>query len=131
MAPLASKEIYAMYLVSIYHSLYSFNKYHLVPILCCCFVKGTGEEWLDAINEVREEYQVEYGGPYTPVKWSVDLANAAQQWANEISARCMNGIPGATTNPEDFGVATILNMRNPQLAVDRWVMNGELSIRIL
>ena len=80
---------------------------------------------MNAINEVREVYQEEFGGTYTPLKWSPDLANDARKWANDIAEVCRNGVPGAVTNPNDFGVATILNMRNPQLAVDRWVQNGE------
>jgi hypothetical protein len=88
---------------------------------------GSPEDWLVAINEVREEYQNEYGGPgtYTEIEWSADLSSEAQKWANEIAAKCVNGVPGSGSNPNDYGVATILNMKNPQMAVERWVMNGE------
>ena len=41
--------------------------------------------------------------------------------------KCVNGVPGAESNADDYGVTTILNMRNPQMAVDRWVMNGEFN----
>jgi hypothetical protein len=89
-------------------------------------VGGSPEDWLVAINEVREEYQNEYGGPgtYTEIEWSADLSSEAQKWANEIAAKCVNGVPGSGSNPNDYGVATILNMKNPQMAVERWVMNG-------
>ena len=102
----------------------------IVSHLICnaqCFhhISGSGKDWLNAINEVREVYQEEFGGTYTPLKWSPDLANDARKWANDIAEVCRNGVPGADTNPNDCGVATILNMRNPQLAVDRWVQNGE------
>lgn len=101
--------------------------YSSLIALSPCFYppSGSGEDWLDAINEVRQEYQEEFGGTYIPLKWSPDLAAEAQKWANDIAEICKNGTPGTRKNPNDFGVSTILNMRNPQLAVDRWVQNGE------
>jgi len=81
-------------------------------------VAGSAEDWLDAINSVRETYQVD------SLAWSNDLKSEAQVWANEIAKRCVNGVPGAGQNPNDFGVGTIINMRNPKMAVERWVANG-------
>ncbi|KAL7516988.1 hypothetical protein ACHAWX_001953 [Stephanocyclus meneghinianus] len=81
-------------------------------------VAGSAEDWLDAINSVRETYQVD------SLAWSNDLKSEAQVWANEIAKSCVNGVPGAGQNPNDYGVSTIINMRNPKMAVERWVANG-------
>ena len=82
-------------------------------------VAGSPEDWLDAINGVRETYQVD------SLAWSNDLKSEAQVWANEIAKKCVNGLPGAGQNPNDYGVTTVVNMRNPKMAVERWVTNGE------
>jgi len=86
-------------------------------------VPGSGDEWLTNINDARETYQIEYGGEYTPIKWSNDLAiNEAQSLANTLASTCTNRLPDE--NPNDYGIATILNMRNPRMTVNRWVLNG-------
>eukprot|EP00804_Cyclotella_cryptica_P010446 CCRYP_012287-RA/>CCRYP_012287-RA protein AED:0.10 eAED:0.10 QI:809/1/1/1/0.75/0.6/5/79/232 len=87
-------------------------------------VAGKAEDWLDAINGVRETYQVD------SLEWSNALKSEAQVWANEIAKKCVNGLPGAGQNPNDYGVATIVNMRNPQMAVDRWMANGVNALKI-
>jgi len=79
---------------------------------------GSAEDWLDAINSVRETYQVD------SLAWSNDLKSEAQVWANNIAKSCVNGVPGAGQNPNDYGISTIINMRNPKMAVERWVANG-------
>jgi hypothetical protein len=91
-------------------------------------VPGTPEEWLDALNEAREIGQETLLAEYTPFEWSPDLANEAQGWANGLAASCTNGVPAGEENPGDYGVTTILNMRNPGLAVERWMINGESII---
>lgn len=85
-------------------------------------VPGSGDEWLTNINNAREKYQVEYGGSgrYTPIKWSIDLASEAQKWANILASNCINKLPRAI--PNDYGIATILNMRNPKMTVSFVVM---------
>lgn len=88
-------------------------------------VPGTPEEWLDALNEARETGQVAIGGEYVPLEWSADLALKASKWANRLATKCENGVPSGQENPGDFGVNTVLNMRNPKLAVERWMINGE------
>jgi hypothetical protein len=92
-------------------------------------VPGSPEEWLSALNAARKTGQKKIGGSGSQLKWSNDLASQAQTWANELAKKCSNGLP--TNNPGDYGVSTILNMRNPQLAVDRWVANGEFSLASL
>ena len=79
-------------------------------------VPGSGDEWLTNINNAREKYQFEYGASnYTPIKWSNDLASEAQKWANALASSCTNALP--KENPNDYGIATILNMRNPSMTV--------------
>jgi hypothetical protein len=81
------------------------------------FTGGSSENWLDAINTARENQQKAIGGSFTPSEWSPDLANKAQAWANTIAAQCSNGVPVDGSNPEDYGVNTILNVANPDVAV--------------
>ena len=88
------------------------------------FTGGTGKDWLEAVNTARENQQDAIGGTLTPMEWNADLATKAQAWANTIAAQCSNGVPVAESNPEDYGVNTILNVANPQMAVNRWVNNG-------
>lgn len=91
-------------------------------------VPGTPEEWLTALNEARQIGQETLLAEYTPFEWSPDLANEAQAWANGLAASCTNGVPTGEENPGDYGVTTILNMRNPGLAVERWMINGKSII---
>jgi hypothetical protein len=91
-------------------------------------VPGTPEEWLDALNTAREEGQVDIGGDYSPLEWSADLASEAQAWANSLAKKCKNGIPSGAQNPGDYGVNAVLNMRNPTLAVERWMINGAFCV---
>jgi hypothetical protein len=52
-----------------------------------------------------------------PSEWSPGLVNKAQAWANTIVTQCSNGVPVHGSNPEDYGVNTILNVVNPDVAV--------------
>ncbi len=40
-----------------------------------------------------------------------------QAWANTIATQCSNGVPFDGFNPEDYGVNTILNVANPDVAM--------------
>jgi hypothetical protein len=86
---------------------------------------GSSEDWLTALNDARKRQVEAIDGTFNELKWSNDLQTEAQAWANIIAANCRNGVPVAEANPKDYGVATILNMRNPQMAVSRWVTNGK------
>lgn len=92
-------------------------------------VPGSPEDWLNTLNAARKENQESLGGTYSALAWSNDLMGEAQTWANDLAIKCANRAPSAGQNPGDYGVATILNMRNPQLAVDRWVTNGQKADR--
>jgi hypothetical protein len=61
-------------------------------------VPGTSKDWADAINEARKKYQDQYGGPntYSALKWSNDLKDEAQKWANTVAANCQNGLPSSS-----------------------------------
>lgn len=88
-------------------------------------VPGTSEDWLAALNEARELSTTTLGYDYEPLQWSADLMGEAQIWANSLAKKCSNGVPTGEENPGDYGVNTVLNMRNPASAVFRWMMNGE------
>lgn len=88
-------------------------------------VPGSPEDWLGALNAARKEYQESLGGTYSALTWSNDLMGDAQTWANELAIKCANKLPGPGQNPGDYGVATIMYVRNPQITVDRWVINGK------
>jgi hypothetical protein len=81
------------------------------------FTGGSSEDWLDAINTACKNQQKAIGGSFTPSEWSPDLANKARAWANPIAAQYSNRVPVDGSNPEDYGVHTILNVANPDVAV--------------
>ncbi|KAL3805168.1 hypothetical protein ACHAWO_000703 [Cyclotella atomus] len=90
-------------------------------------VPGSSEDWLNALNAVRQaviDDAVTLDDDYSLLEWSADLAAEAQTWANSLAAKCQNGVPDGSQNPGDYGVNTVLNMRNPVNTVDRWVTNG-------
>jgi len=92
-------------------------------------VPGSPEDWLNSLNAARKQNQEALGGTYSALSWSNDLMGEAQTWANDLAIECANKAPSTGQNPGDYGVATILNMRNPQLAVGRWVINGKCLIQ--
>jgi hypothetical protein len=70
------------------------------------------------MNTARENKQKAIGGSFTPSEWSTGLVNKAQAWANTIVTQCSSGVPVDRSNPaEDYGVNTILNVANPDVAV--------------
>jgi len=87
-------------------------------------VPGSPQDWLDSLNKERELGVPGWDTEIAPFEWSADLARQAQGWANELAIKCDNGVPSSAQNPGDYGVTAILNMRNPQLAVERWMING-------
>ena len=87
-------------------------------------VPGSAEDWLQSLNDARAVGQFVLGGESSALEWSPDLANQAQGWANALAASCKNAVPDGEENPGDFGVTSILNVRNPANTVEHWMING-------
>ena len=94
-------------------------------------VPGSPDDWLQSLNDARKTGQVAIGGQYSPFKWSPDLANQAQKWANTLASECRNAVPDGDENPDDYGVTSIGNARNPANTVERWMTNGTSCLFVL
>ena len=91
-------------------------------------VPGSPEDWLQSLNDARAVGQFVIGGGTSEpsaLEWSADLANQAQGWANTLASECKNAVPDGDENPGDYGVTTILNVRNPANTVEHWMINGK------
>eukprot|EP00956_Cyclotella_meneghiniana_P007268 scaffold9913_cov36-Cyclotella_meneghiniana.AAC.7 len=93
-------------------------------------VPGSPDDWLQSLNDARKTGQEAIGGQYSPFKWSPDLANQAQKWANTLASECKNAVPDGDENPDDYGVTCIGNARNPANTVERWMTNGNNAAKI-
>ena len=60
--------------------------------------------WTNAHNDMREKYQVEFGGEYVPLTWNTELKAEAEAFAKTLVSTCVNRRPKAAENPNDYGV---------------------------
>lgn len=81
--------------------------------------------WRKVHNNMRKKYHVEYGGEFTPIKWNMELKREAEIWANELVKTCVNKLPGATQNPNYYGVNSAMEsgsraFRSPVAVMKMW-----------
>ncbi|KAL7506332.1 hypothetical protein ACHAXN_003596 [Cyclotella atomus] len=81
--------------------------------------------WRKVHNAARKKYQVQYGGTFTPIKWSDELHSEALLWAKELVSNCVNRLPGSAKNPNNYGVNAAMNsksriFRSPFAVMNTW-----------
>ena len=92
-------------------------------------LQSSSTEWIDAHNEVREEYHLDYNVTFNPLEWSDFLADEAQAEAEDLALSC--NTQRARSGPYGMNVqATTYPNPSPLTAeesVDNWMRNYDLG----
>eukprot|EP00555_Chaetoceros_dichaeta_P007443 CAMPEP_0198276072 /NCGR_PEP_ID=MMETSP1447-20131203/65115_1 /TAXON_ID=420782 /ORGANISM="Chaetoceros dichaeta, Strain CCMP1751" /LENGTH=759 /DNA_ID=CAMNT_0043970991 /DNA_START=1 /DNA_END=2277 /DNA_ORIENTATION=- len=96
---------------------------------------GDSKEWLDAHNARRKAYQEAYdfSKAYTPMKWSSDLANSAQEYAqlliDELPCEIQHGYQGNSYGGENLALSggTSSEAADPNDILEYWA-NSEANL---
>jgi len=61
------------------------------------------EQWLDGHNVRREQWHEKYGKKYKPLKWSEELKDMAQAYADELASDCGPTVHDSYANRKGYG----------------------------
>eukprot|EP00985_Skeletonema_marinoi_P009531 scaffold4425_cov153-Skeletonema_marinoi.AAC.5 len=61
------------------------------------------EQWLDGHNVRREKWHEQYGKKYKPLKWSEELKDMAQSYADELASDCGATVHDSYENRKGYG----------------------------
>ena len=87
-------------------------------------------EWIDAHNDVHEEYHLDYGVSFRGLEWSDFLADEAQAEAEDLALSC--NTQRARSGPYGMNVDGRVGFDNPsppsaQESVDHWMRNYDIG----
>jgi len=61
------------------------------------------EQWLDGHNVRRQKWHEQYGKKYKPLKWSEELKDMAQSYADELASDCGATVHDSYENRKGYG----------------------------